>query len=136
MNKEIFKDKKNVVTIIRTIVALVLIILFFSTDCSAMIFNNKEYKAYKYAIECVEDNLKFPSTATYPSFKKTDVRKSKYGAEIILGSYTGGKSFKYAWDISGNGTCENALGMELNYSFTVTVVEDEYGFWCYKCIVN
>ncbi len=136
MNKEKFKNKK-VMSIISSILVLVLILLFFSTDCSAMVFNNKEYKVYKYAIECVEDDLKFPSTATYPSFKNVEVKKSKYGTEIIIGSYTGGKSFEYAWDVSGSGTCENALGMKLNYNFTVTVVEDEYGdFWCYKCIVN
>ena len=136
MNKETLKNKKTM-SIISGILVLVLIVLFFSTDCSAMIFNNKEYKVYKYAIECVEDDLKFPSTATYPSFKNTEIRKSIYGSEIIIGSYTGGKSFEYAWDVSGSGTCENALGVELNYNFTITVVEDEYGdFWCYKCIVN
>ena len=136
MNKEIFKNKKAM-SIISSILVLVLIVLFFSTDCSAMVFNNKEYKVYKYALECVEDDLKFPSTATYPSFKNTELMKSKYGTEIIIGSYTGGKSFEYAWDVSGSGTCENALGMKLNYNFTVTVVEDEYGdFWCYKCIIN
>ena len=108
-----------------------------ATVLSAMVFNNKEYKVYKYALECVEDDLKFPSTATYPSFKNTELMKSKYGTEIIIGSYTGGKSFEYAWDVSGSGTCENALGMKLNYNFTVTVVEDEYGdFWCYKCVIN
>ena len=136
MNKEIFKNKKAI-SIISSILVLVLIVLFFFSDCSAMIFNNKEYKVYKYALECVEDDLKFPSTATYPSFKNTELMKSKYGTEIIIGSYTGGKSFKYAWDVSGCGTCENALGMKLNYNFTVTVVEDKYGdFWCYKCVIN
>ena len=136
MNKEIFKNKKAM-SIISSILVLVLIVLFFCTDCSAMVFNNKEYKVYKYALECVEDDLKFPSTATYPSFKNTELMKSKYGTEIIIGSYAGGKSFEYAWDVSGSGTCENALGMKLNYNFTVTVVEDEYGdFWCYKCVIN
>lgn len=137
MDKEILKNKKAVIFIIPSIIALVLMVLFFATDCSAMVFNNKEYKAYKYAIECVEDELKFPDTATYPSFKDVKVRKSQYGSEIILNSYISGKSFEYAWDISGSGKTENALGMQLNYNFSVTVVKDELGdFWCYKCIVN
>ena len=142
MNKDILKNKKALSSIISTILALILIILFFSTDCLAMLFHNKEYKVYKYAIECVEDDLKFPNTATYPSFKDTQMTKSNYTTEIIIGSHSigspvGGKSIKYAWDVSGSGTCENALGMKLNYNFTVTVVEDENGdFWCYKCIVN
>ena len=129
--------KKKKSGIIGLIVCVFALIIFFATDCSAMVFKNKEYKAYKYAIECVEDRLKFPSEATYPSFKETTVKKSAHGADIILGSYTGGKSYKYAWDIRGNGTCENALGMEINYTFTATIVLDEYGdYWCYQCTIN
>ena len=102
-----------------------------------MVLNNKEYKVYKYAIECVENELKFPSTATYPSFKNSKINKSKYSSEIIIASYSGGRSFEYAWDVSGNGTCENTLRKKLNYNFIITVVEDKYGyFWCYKSIVN
>ncbi len=128
------KMRSGIIGIILGVFAL---ILFFATDCSAMVFNNREYKAYKYAIECVEDELKFPSEATYPSFRKTTIKKSEYSTAIILGAWSGGKSYKYAWDIRGNGTCENALGMEINYTFTATIVLDEYGdYWCYQCTIN
>ena len=136
MDKETGK-KKKIISSILSVFCLLIVVLFFTTDLSARVFNNKEYNAYKYAIECVEDKLKFPNTATYPSFKETKIEKSKYGAAMILDSYSGGKSFEYAWDISGSGTCENALGMEINYNFIVTVVMSEYEtFWCYKCTVN
>ncbi len=139
---EKLKGKKTVTAMVLIAVAVMTIILFLFTDFFAIIFNNREYRAYKYAIECVEDELKFPNTATYPSFKDTKVEKSKYGAEIIvdlgtINSSNPGKSFNRAWDISGSGTCENALGMEINYSFLVTVVIDDDGdFWCYQCILD
>ena len=105
----------------------------FASSC-AMIFNNEEYRVYKFALECVEEDIKYPNTATFPSFNECTIEKSIYGTDIILGEYSGGGRFEYAWDVSGGGTCENALGMTLNYSFTVTVVLDEFGdFWCYKC---
>ena len=139
--KNLTNNKKSfILSLLCGIFALVLLVIFLATDLSSMIFNAKEYKAYKYAIECVQDELNYPDTATYPSFKESTVQKSKYGTEIILDSYKGnisGQSFDKAWDISGSGTCENALGMTLNYRFKVTVVLSESGtLWCYKCIIN
>ena len=127
---------KRIGIIMGPILVLALIISFFATDLSAKIFNAKEYKVYEYAIECVEDELRFPNTAKYPSFKDCSISKSVYSSQIIIDSYVDNseKNMKYAWDVSGYGTCENAMGMTLNYSFTVTVVLSESGkFWCYKC---
>ena len=118
-------------------IALIVMILFFTSDCFAMATNIEEAKVYRYALECVEDDLKYPHTATYPSFKETTIRKSVDSAKIILEQYQGGKSCEYAWDVSGSGTCENALGMKVNYRFTVTVVMSKDGeLWCYNCYIN
>ena len=107
-----------------------------------MIFKNKEYKAYKYAVECVENELKYPDSATYPSFKKVSIKKSKSTTEIIISSFrensgNKGKTVKEVWDITGTGKSENSFGMKLNYRFSVTVVLDESGdFWCYQCAIS
>ena len=127
------------ISLSKKIILCLLVFISFSTFLSSScgIFDNDERKAYRFALECVEDKMKYPNTATFPSFSECRIEKSVYGADIILDSYVGGRSFEYAWDVSGGGTCENALGMTLNYSFTVTVVLDEYGdFWCYKCVID
>ena len=137
MDISVLKNKKVIGGIISLIVTITLVIVFFATDLSAMVFNNEEYKAYKYAIECVSDELRYPDSATYPSFKEVEIEKSSHTTSIIIGSYTNGKSIKKAWDISGSGTCENALGMTMNYKFNATVVLDEYGdYWCYECYIS
>lgn len=135
-SKDFFKNNKWSI-LISCIVVLALIIVFFATDLSSMVFNHQEYTAYKYAMECVKDELAFPNTAKLPSFKKVTVSKSSYSSNIIINSYQGGKSFDRAWDVSGSGKCENAMGMEMNLRFSVTVVLDDNGdFWCYKCDIN
>ena len=125
-----YNTTRKIGIVLGPVILIALIICFLTTDLSAKIFNAKEYKVYEYAIECVEDELRFPDTAEFPSFKDCVINKSIYSTEIIFG----GKSMKYAWDVSGYGTCENAMGMTLNYSFSVTVVMSKSGeFWCYKC---
>lgn len=126
-------------TVFAPVLIISLIICFFATDLSAKIFNPQEYEVYEYAIKCVESELRFPNTAKYPSFRDCSINKSNHSTQIIVDKYKtnssiSNKSMKYAWDVSGYGTCENAMGMTLNYSFTVTVVLSESGeFWCYKC---
>ena len=129
---------KKIWVVLGPILSIVLVVCFFATDLSAKIFNTDEYKAYEYAIECVEDKLKFPNTAEFPSFKECTIKKSVYSTQIIQYTYsysnTGGKSMEYAWDVSGYGTCEDAMARKRNYSFTVTVVLSKSGdLWCYKC---
>ena len=128
-------NKKSILIALVLVVAL--IVVFFATDLSDMVFSHKEYDAYKYAMECVKKELAYPETAKLPSYKNVAISKSSKTTEIILNKYKGGKSCKEAWDISGSGKCENALGMEMNMRFSVTVVLDDYGdYWCYECNVN
>lgn len=128
-----YKDKK-VMGIISGAVLIVLFLVVIFTDVIDIVFNSKEYNAYKYAIECVKEELRYPNTATYPSFKDCSIEKSEYFVDILIDSPS---DFEKAWDISGSGTCENAIGMTMNYSFKVTVVLDEFGrYWSYKCVVN
>ena len=133
---------RKIWTVLGPVLFIALIICFFTSNLSAKIFNAEEYKVYEYAIECVEDELKFPSTADFPSFKDCSIGRSAYAFEIALETYKIGsaispESVEKVWDVSGYGTCENALGMTLNLSFTVTVVMSESGeFWCYKCDIN
>ena len=125
--EKLIKNKWAMTAIIISII-IALIVIF-----SSGIFSNNEYDVYKYAIECVREDLYYPDTATYPSFNDSTIKKSDYTTELIIS----GKNFEKAWDVSGSGTCENRLGMTINYRFTVTVVLDEYGkFWCYKCSVT
>lgn len=132
---------KRIKTILTPLLVLVLIICFFATDLSARVFNAKEYKAYEYAIECVEKELSYPNTADFPSFKETTIKKSVYGTRIILDQYSttgsNGKTMKYAWDISGYFTYENKAGMTCNGAFSITVVLSDSGtLWCYRCDID
>ena len=116
-----YKDKK-VMGIISGAVLIVLFLVVIFTDVIDIVFNSKEYNAYKYAIECVKEELRYPNTATYPSFKDCSIEKSEYFVDILIDSPS---------------DCENAIGMTMNYSFKVTVVLDEFGrYWSYKCVVN
>ena len=84
---------------------------------------NKGYMAYKYAMEQVKNELAYPNTAKLPSFTKVSMQRNLPNVN--------------RWDISGFGTCENALGMTVNFQFTVMVVVEKSGeIWCYECIVD
>ena len=126
-------------TVFAPVLLISLIICFFATDLSAKIFNPQEYEVYEYAIKCVESELRFPNTAKHPSFRDCSINKSNHSMQIIVdmckfNSSIKNKSMKYAWDVSGYGTCEDAMCRTVNYSFTVTVVLSESGeLWCYKC---
>jgi len=147
--KRIYSEQRKKRSTVRVIwewlslvLVIALIICFCVTDLSAKLFNAEEYKVYEYAIECVKDELKYPNTSDLPSFKDCSVGRSAYASEIAVETYKIGstisrESVKKVWDVSGYGSCENALSMTVNFSFTVTVVLSESGeFWCYKCDIN
>lgn len=139
MEKEnLINEKKNkkVVSIITSIIFIVFLIIFFTTDLYHMVLYSKEYKLYQYAIEYVEEELTYPSTAEFPSFSDVNIKKSIYSTQIIIegGIY---EDFEYAWDISGDGNSENSFGMKMNFRFTVTIVLLESGIYkCYKCDID
>ncbi len=83
----------------------------------------QEYKVYKYAIECVEDNLRYPETAKLSSFAKSEIEKT-----FILNP-----TYFHAWEVTITGTAQNGLGIKGPIHYELVIYEDEYGdFECYQ----
>ena len=131
------KKKATIIAIIFSIIVSILgIVMLEYSSCA----RSTKYKVYKYAIQCVEDELKYPDSATYPSFSKTNVERDReLTIDLHVGHWSGNvkRSCEEAWVVRGSGTCENAFKMKMNYTFEVIVVIDDNGdFWCYECIIN
>lgn len=125
-------QKKRIIAVIAICATIVAIImgLYMSNDISLP--NSREYKAYKYAKECVKEELGVDS-AKFSSLGKVTIEKSQYSTDIkyLYQSYE--VEVKDAFDISGNVTYNNSLGKKVTRKFTVTVFKVDGFLKCYKC---
>lgn len=128
------QQKKKLQSILIVALVILLAIVFWTTDCSSKVLQHDRYDAYEFALKRVEERLKYPETAEFPSFKECTIENAyvsqfERNGRVIL--------VEKSWEISGMGTVENQLGMTMNFRFSVVVLKDEYGmFECYSCKVE
>lgn len=133
--KKIEWDKKRIIfMLLRIAVVITLIVVFIKADLFYKIFQPKDYKRYKFAIEQVEDNMNYYSDLDFCSFSKTTIEKNTSATTKLIIERPDIDNVK-AYDVSGTVKVKNALGNKITRKFIVTIYHDGFNYQCYECVI-